>query len=86
MPSRKNPLFHQPPLISIKVISTPPSSPSGLGEEEGGIEMTFMDIKASPLGLGGEEGGVEMTFMEIKGGRWKSGLILEGIQIRPAWK
>ncbi|KAJ8616106.1 hypothetical protein MRB53_035478 [Persea americana] len=31
----------------------------------------------------GEEGDIEMHLMEVKGGRWKSGLIVEGIEMRP---
>ncbi|KAH9611416.1 hypothetical protein KSS87_023354 [Heliosperma pusillum] len=31
----------------------------------------------------GEDGDVEMSVMEIEGGNWKSGLIVEGIEIRP---
>ncbi|KAG1361502.1 F-box protein [Cocos nucifera] len=31
----------------------------------------------------GEDGEVEMSFMEVKGGHWKSGLIVQGIEIRP---
>ncbi|KAK2994720.1 hypothetical protein RJ640_002526 [Escallonia rubra] len=32
---------------------------------------------------GGEDGELEMSVMEVKGGNWKSGLIVEGIEIRP---
>ncbi|KAG1361503.1 F-box protein [Cocos nucifera] len=31
----------------------------------------------------GEDGEVEMSFMEVEGGHWKSGLIIQGIEIRP---
>ncbi|XP_019054130.1 PREDICTED: F-box protein PP2-B10-like isoform X2 [Nelumbo nucifera] len=31
----------------------------------------------------GEDGEVEMSLMEIKGGNWKSGLIIQGIELRP---
>ncbi|XP_010935983.1 putative F-box protein PP2-B12 [Elaeis guineensis] len=31
----------------------------------------------------GEDGEVEMNLMEVKGGHWKSGLIIQGIEIRP---
>ncbi|XXG89716.1 hypothetical protein AAC387_Pa12g1651 [Persea americana] len=31
----------------------------------------------------GEEGDIEMRLMEVKGGHWKSGLIVEGIEMRP---
>lgn len=32
---------------------------------------------------GEENGELEMSVMEVKGGNWKSGLIVEGIEIRP---
>ncbi|XP_010935985.1 putative F-box protein PP2-B12 [Elaeis guineensis] len=31
----------------------------------------------------GEDGEVEMSLMELKGGHWKSGLIIQGIEMRP---
>ncbi|KAK9062820.1 hypothetical protein SSX86_020010 [Deinandra increscens subsp. villosa] len=31
----------------------------------------------------GQEGEVDMSMMEVKGGNWKSGLIIQGIEIRP---
>lgn len=31
----------------------------------------------------GEEGELEMSLMEVKGGNWKSGIIIQGIEIRP---
>ncbi|KAL5990451.1 hypothetical protein ACLOJK_011353 [Asimina triloba] len=31
----------------------------------------------------GDEGYMDMSLMEIKGGNWKSGIIIEGIEIRP---
>ncbi|KAA8538880.1 hypothetical protein F0562_025572 [Nyssa sinensis] len=31
----------------------------------------------------GEDGELEMSLMEVKGGGWKSGLVVEGIEIRP---
>lgn len=31
----------------------------------------------------GEDGVVEMSLMEVQGGLWKSGLIIQGIEIRP---
>ncbi|XP_042501121.1 F-box protein PP2-B10-like [Macadamia integrifolia] len=31
----------------------------------------------------GEDGEVEMSLMEVKGGQWKSGLIIQGIELRP---
>ncbi|XP_042502881.1 F-box protein PP2-B10-like [Macadamia integrifolia] len=31
----------------------------------------------------GADGEVEMTLMEVKGGNWKSGLIIQGIELRP---
>ncbi|XP_072973186.1 uncharacterized protein [Typha angustifolia] len=31
----------------------------------------------------GDDGEVEMSLMEIKGGHWKTGLILQGIEVRP---
>uniref|UniRef100_A0A5B7BDD5 Putative F-box protein PP2-B10-like n=1 Tax=Davidia involucrata TaxID=16924 RepID=A0A5B7BDD5_DAVIN len=32
---------------------------------------------------GGEDGELKMSLMEVKGGGWKSGLIVQGIEIRP---
>ncbi|KAJ0966516.1 hypothetical protein J5N97_023433 [Dioscorea zingiberensis] len=31
----------------------------------------------------GEDGEVEMSLLEVKGGHWKSGLLIQGIEIRP---
>lgn len=32
----------------------------------------------------GEDGELEMSFLEVKGGNWKRGLVVQGIEIRPA--
>ncbi|OAY23416.1 putative F-box protein PP2-B12 [Manihot esculenta] len=32
----------------------------------------------------GEDGELEMSFLEVKGGHWKRGLVVQGIEIRPA--
>ncbi|RWR96601.1 F-box protein PP2-B11 [Cinnamomum micranthum f. kanehirae] len=48
-------------------------------EDDGWMEVEMGDFFNDE----GQEGEVEMSFLEIKGGRWKRGLILEGIEIRP---
>ncbi|KAG8363803.1 hypothetical protein BUALT_Bualt19G0060300 [Buddleja alternifolia] len=35
---------------------------------------------------GEEEGDLEMSLLEVKGGNWKSGLIIQGIEIRPKYR
>ncbi|XXG42775.1 hypothetical protein AAC387_Pa01g2967 [Persea americana] len=49
-----------------------------LSRSDGWMEMVMGEFFNDE----GEEGDVEITFMEIKGGRWKSRLIIEGIEIR----
>ncbi|KAB1219764.1 hypothetical protein CJ030_MR3G005773 [Morella rubra] len=43
----------------------------------------WFEIELGEFFTGGEDGELEMSVLEIKGGNWKSGLIVEGIEIRP---
>ncbi|XP_031502376.1 putative F-box protein PP2-B12 [Nymphaea colorata] len=48
----------------------------------------WMEIEIGEFYVGGDEDGakVEFSMMEVNGGHWKSGLVLEGIEIRPKTK
>lgn len=45
----------------------------------------WLEIELGEYFNGGEEDGreVEMSVLEVKGGRWKGGLVVQGIEIRP---
>ncbi|CAK9165161.1 unnamed protein product [Ilex paraguariensis] len=44
----------------------------------------WMEIELGQyVNKGGQDGELEMSLMEVKGGHWKSGLIIQGLEIRP---
>ncbi|XP_010241136.1 PREDICTED: putative F-box protein PP2-B12 isoform X2 [Nelumbo nucifera] len=47
--------------------------------EDGWMEIQMGEFFNGP----GEDGEVEMSLMEVKGGHWKSGIIIQGIELRP---
>ncbi|KVI07865.1 putative F-box protein PP2-B12 [Cynara cardunculus var. scolymus] len=77
-PRRRIGLFSRGPFANYAVV--PPSKEIGPKPRPDG----WLEIKIGEyLNEQGDETELEMSVMEVKGGNWKSGLIIQGIEIRP---
>ncbi|XP_047337357.1 F-box protein PP2-B11-like [Impatiens glandulifera] len=62
----------------------PPPQPKVRRDGWSEIKMgEYFSSRRQEEGDDDDDGDLEMSFMEVKGGNWKSGLIVEGIEIRP---
>lgn len=72
-------------LMTVRSVNLPRSE---LQPREHGDGGEWMEVEIGEFYVGGDEDGakVEFSMMEVNGGHWKSGLVLEGIEIRPRIK
>ncbi|XP_010264074.1 PREDICTED: putative F-box protein PP2-B12 [Nelumbo nucifera] len=72
------------PFLSPTVLPPPASLRQPEGQSPREREDGWMEIEMGEFfNDQGDDGEVQMCLMEVKGGHWKSGLIVEGIELRP---